>query len=212
MRRVPHVRVHLVRHGEVENPDHIRYGRLPGFHLSARGREQAARAAEYLARQHPPIALVVSSPLERARETADVIARRLGLATIRCDDRLTEAASRLDGLPRAFGLHRSLGRHATRLWRGAFESPKAIANRMCDALASLAADAEREGQPALVVVSHQLPIQYARHLLARQSAAAWLDRARWRLGWVPKPRCDHASITTVTFDGVHVRSIEYVEP
>ena len=41
--------VHLLRHGEVENPHHILYGRLPDFHLSANGRLMALAAADYFA-------------------------------------------------------------------------------------------------------------------------------------------------------------------
>ena len=41
--------VHLLRHGEVENPGGIVYGRLPGYHLSANGRAMAAAAADYFA-------------------------------------------------------------------------------------------------------------------------------------------------------------------
>ncbi|HEV3068841.1 MAG TPA: histidine phosphatase family protein, partial [Streptosporangiaceae bacterium] len=33
--------VHLLRHGEVDNPRGIIYGRLPGYHLSANGRLMA---------------------------------------------------------------------------------------------------------------------------------------------------------------------------
>ena len=36
---------HLLRHGEVFNPDGILYGRLPGYHLSELGRQMAAAAA-----------------------------------------------------------------------------------------------------------------------------------------------------------------------
>lgn len=38
--------VHLVRHGEVYNPDKILYGLMPGYHLSSRGHSMAAAAAK----------------------------------------------------------------------------------------------------------------------------------------------------------------------
>ena len=41
--------VHLLRHGEVRNPDHVIYGRLPGYHLSEDGRMMAKAAANFLA-------------------------------------------------------------------------------------------------------------------------------------------------------------------
>ena len=69
--------LHLVRHGEVHNPDRILYGRLPDWHLSVRGRQMAAAVAEDLA-DHD-ISYIVSSPLERARETVAPLAEALGV-------------------------------------------------------------------------------------------------------------------------------------
>lgn len=51
--------VHLVRHGEVYNPDKILYGRIPGYHLSSRGHSMAARTAEAF-RGHDVTYLVAS--------------------------------------------------------------------------------------------------------------------------------------------------------
>ena len=65
--------VHLVRHGEVYNPDQVLYGRLPGFHLSDHGRADGrARGARPC--RGRDVAAVVASPLERAQETAAPIA------------------------------------------------------------------------------------------------------------------------------------------
>lgn len=79
--------VHLVRHGEVDNPKHLVYADLPGFALSSRGRLQAKEAARYLSAR--PVVAVWSSPLERAIETAQFVAARHQLP-VRVDDRLTE--------------------------------------------------------------------------------------------------------------------------
>src|SRR5260370_33256008 len=86
--------VHLLRHGEVHNPNHVLYGRLPGDHLSANGQMMAAAAADYF--DGRPVAAVFASPLERAQETAQPVADRLGLQ-IATDDRLVEAANALSG-------------------------------------------------------------------------------------------------------------------
>src|ERR1700691_1984099 len=86
--------VHLLRHGEVHNPDHVLYGRLPGHHLSANGRMMAAAAAAFFAGR--PVAAVFASPLERAQETAQPVAERLGL-TITTDDRLIESDHVVEG-------------------------------------------------------------------------------------------------------------------
>jgi len=66
--------VHLLRHGEVDNPRGIIYGRLPGYHLSANGRAMAEAAADYFAER--PVVALYSSPLERAQETARPVAER----------------------------------------------------------------------------------------------------------------------------------------
>ena len=57
--------VHLLRHGEVQNPDGVLYGRLPGFHLSPAGVVMAEHAAKAVADRD--IVTIVSSPLVRAR-------------------------------------------------------------------------------------------------------------------------------------------------
>src|ERR1700722_18122096 len=86
--------VHLLRHGEVHNPNHVLYGRLPGYHLSANGRMMAAAAADYF--DGRPVAAVFASPLERAQETAQPVAERLGLQ-ITTDERLIESGNVLEG-------------------------------------------------------------------------------------------------------------------
>jgi broad specificity phosphatase PhoE len=75
----------LVRHGET---DWNRDGRWQGHsdtHLNDVGREQAARVAEEL----DGVDVAYSSDLARARETADIVARRLGL-DVHVDERLRE--------------------------------------------------------------------------------------------------------------------------
>src|SRR5215472_12847276 len=86
--------VHLVRHGEVDNPDGVLYGRLPDFHLSEEGMLMAKAAAAYLAGRD--VSLLLSSPLERALETAAPIAAQFGLE-VRVDERLIEPWNRFEG-------------------------------------------------------------------------------------------------------------------
>jgi probable phosphoglycerate mutase len=69
--------VHLIRHAAHGLLGRVLAGRRPGVHLSPEGRDQAERLAARLARE--PLAIVQTSPLERARETAEPIAARLGL-------------------------------------------------------------------------------------------------------------------------------------
>jgi broad specificity phosphatase PhoE len=63
--------ISFVRHGLVHNPQQILYGRLPRFRLSAEGQRQAQAAADYLRAR--PFAALFSSPMLRARQTANII-------------------------------------------------------------------------------------------------------------------------------------------
>ena len=69
--------VFLVRHATHDRLNRVLCGRMPGVTLGAEGRDQAAALAACLRRE--PIAAVYASPLERARETAQPLAERLGL-------------------------------------------------------------------------------------------------------------------------------------
>jgi broad specificity phosphatase PhoE len=77
----------LVRHGETEWNLQRRYQGQSNVPLSAFGRQQAERMAERLARQK--IDAVYASDLERARETATIIAAKHGL-TVYTEPRLRE--------------------------------------------------------------------------------------------------------------------------
>jgi probable phosphomutase (TIGR03848 family) len=71
----------LIRHGENDYVKERRLpGRKPGIHLNKKGRAQASKVAKKLSRA--PIKAVYSSPLERAMETAQPIAKALGLEVI----------------------------------------------------------------------------------------------------------------------------------
>lgn len=80
--------IHFVRHGDVENPKNIRYGRLPGFHLSEVGRKQIEQASLFFVNR--PITHIYSSPLERAQQTATLVGLVFPQVSITIDDRLLE--------------------------------------------------------------------------------------------------------------------------
>ena len=63
--------IHLVRHGQAENPQKIVYGRMPGFHLSVFGKKQARKVGKHFSMTK--IGTIYTSPLERAFETANII-------------------------------------------------------------------------------------------------------------------------------------------
>lgn len=155
--------IHLVRHAEVLNPDHIVYGRLPHYGLSELGRHQAADAARYLAGQ--PIVAVWSSPLERALETAGIIAARHNLP-VRVNDDLTEwkLADSWEGivweeLPES--RPGELEAYLAHPWDLPFaaESLEQLGARM---VTTIKAINDRHTEGDVVVVSHQDPVQVAR--------------------------------------------------
>lgn len=193
--------VHLVRHGEVHNPDGLLYGRLPGYHLSDVGRKQAGIVAEDLADRD--VTCVVSSPLERARETATPIAAAHRLDA-RTDDRLIEAANEFEGMRVAVG--DGVLRHP-RFWlklynpfRPSWGEPyRQIARRMLAAVHDARALA---GGHQAVCVSHQLPIwTLRRHLEGRR---LWHDPRR--------RQCSLGSLTSLVFDDERLAGIVYSEP
>ena len=97
---MPQATVHLLRHGEVHNPDGILYGRLPEFHLSELGREMARTLAGHFserAAQGAKIVHLAASPLTRAQETAQPISEALNLDIV-TEDRIIEAANYFQGI------------------------------------------------------------------------------------------------------------------
>lgn len=193
--------VHVVRHGEVHNPEGVLYGRLPDYHLSELGRAMAERIAQSLVGRD--VTYLVSSPLDRARETIAPSAALLGIQPD-VDDRLVEAANVFEG--KRFGVGDGALREPSAWWhlRNPFrpswgEPYDVIAARMLAAIEDAAAAAQ--GHEA-VVVSHQLPIWTARN--AAQGKRLWHDpRAR---------ECSLASVTSFTLDGREVRQVAYSEP
>lgn len=193
--------VHVMRHGEVENPDGILYGRLPGYHLSDLGRRMADRVAEHLAERD--ITHVAASPLERAQETATPVAKAHGL-DIATDDRLIEAGNVFQG--KTFGVGDGAlrkpenWRHLRNPFRPSWGEP------YVEQVVRMRGALERAKDAALgheaVVVSHQLPIWTLRSFVERQRL--WHDPR--------KRQCTLASLTSFTFLGDNLVAVGYTEP
>jgi broad specificity phosphatase PhoE len=193
--------VHLMRHGEVENPTGVLYGRLPGYHLSALGKKMAERVAEHLADRD--ITHVVASPLERAQETATPIAAAHGLDIV-TDARLIEAENAFQG--KTFGIgDGALKRPAnwkllTNPFRPSWGEPYVDQVVRMTAALEAARDAAR-GHEA-VCVSHQLPIWVVRSFAEHRRL--WHDPR--------KRQCTLASLTSFTYEGDRLVSVGYSEP
>lgn len=182
--------VHVMRHGEVHNPDGVLYGRLPDYHLSERGRAQAEAVAEWLAGRD--IVHIVASPLDRAQETAAPIAAHHGLQ-VHTDASLIESHNVFEGERVSPG--DGALRDPRNWWH--LRNPRLpswgepyheIAERMTAALHRARAGAE--GHEA-VCVSHQLPVETLRRSMNSQPLHHFPTR---RL-------CNLASLTSFYFDG-----------
>jgi broad specificity phosphatase PhoE len=193
--------VHMLRHGEVYNPEKVLYGRLVGYQLSELGHQMAKAAAEVLAAHD--ITHLVASPLERAQQTAEPFAAQFGLP-VAVDERLIESANFFEG--QRVGVGDGALRDPRNWWtlRDPFtpswgEAYNAVATRMYAALQ--AAREAAEGHEA-VCVSHQLPIWTLRRHLERRRL--WHDPRR--------RQCGLASLTSFHFEGAALVGIGYTEP
>jgi broad specificity phosphatase PhoE len=192
--------VHLLRHGEVHNPNHVLYGRLPGYHLSANGRMMAVAAADYF--EGRPVAAIFASPLERAQETAQPVAERLGLPII-TDDRLIESGNVLEGKSvslASLGLNPLNWRYLWNPFRPSWGEPYSQIVARVREVVDRARDAS--GGREAVCVSHQLPIWVSR--LAAEHRRLWHN---------PSSRqCALGSVTSLTFDGDQLTGVSYAVP
>jgi broad specificity phosphatase PhoE len=194
--------VHVARHGEVENPEKILYGRQPGWRLSNRGQQMAETLGEWS--KSINLGALHVSPLQRAQETAAPIARAHGIE-ITTDERLIEAANVFEGKSFELGSgvlkHPSSWRHLYNPWKPSWGEPyEEQINRMLAAI--FAANKAANGKDA-IVVSHQLPIWILRSAIEGRSL---LHDPRKRI-------CTLASVTSVHFDDEGVISgLSYSEP
>jgi broad specificity phosphatase PhoE len=192
--------VHLLRHGEVHNPDHVLYGRLPGYQLSANGQLMAAAAADFF--EGRPVAAVFASPLERAQETAKPVAERLGV-TITTDDRLIESGNVLEGKSvslASLALNPMNWRYLWNPLQPSWGEPYTQVVTRVRQVIDQARETAR-GREA-VCVSHQLPIWVSR--LAAEHKRLWHN---------PNSRqCALGSVTSLAFDGEVLTGVSYAVP
>lgn len=197
---MPAARLHLVRHGEVFNPERVLYGRLPGYRLSRDGRRMAREAADYIEAMDRPIGTLICSPLQRARESSQPFTEVFGLSPV-IDERVIEPTNAFEGkrMKRAVlnPLNwRYLMRPSLPSWGEAFTS---IAGRMRQAMND-AWDETDEGD--VVIVSHQAPI-WITHLSVAGDKLAHNPSTR---------RCALSSVTSFERRGDQWVEVGYAEP
>ena len=201
MSQTPDTIVHLLRHGEVHNPDGVIYGRRDGFHLSDLGRQMAEKVADAI--KGRDITHLRSSPLERAQETARPLATARGLEIV-TDERVIESTNVFEGRRFAGGENAlrdpRTWRHLWNPFKPSWGEPyHEVVRRMLAAVED--ARVVAAGHEA-VVVSHQLPIWITRlHVEGR----SFLHDPRRR-------QCTLCSLTSFHFVGDRITQVSYSEP
>ncbi|MDE2748147.1 MAG: histidine phosphatase family protein [Chloroflexota bacterium] len=139
--------LYLMRHGHVKNPGNILYGRRPGFYLSDPGIKQARTAGAWLADK--PIKAIYSSPMERAQQTANIVAEHHKRLSPLIDERIIEVLTPHEGRPTA-----ELAALGWDLYTGnepPYESPGMVLERVLDFFEHIVC--ARAGE-AVVAVAH----------------------------------------------------------
>lgn len=190
--------IHLVRHGEVHNPEGVLYGRIAGYHLSELGHRMADAAAASLAGH--PVARLYSSPLQRAQESAGPWAKRFDLE-LETDDRLIEPTNWFEGKIMRQALKRPSAWFQVRnplrpSWGEPFVS---VRDRMLAVVEHAWATTD-SGEA--VLVSHQMPIV----MVSRAVRGLRLPHD------IRNRRCTLSSITTLEREGDRFVEVNYQEP
>ena len=194
--------IHVLRHGEVENPEKILYGRQPGWRLSTRGQEMAKVVANWS--KDLDLGAIHASPLQRAQETAAPVAAAHNLQ-ITTDANLIEAANIFEGKKFELGSgvlrHPESWWHLRNPWKPSWGEPyNEQIERMLAAV--FAARDAANGKDALVV-SHQLPIWILRSAI---EGRPMLHDPRKRV-------CTLASVTSLHLDDEgSISGVTYQEP
>jgi broad specificity phosphatase PhoE len=195
--------VHVMRHGQVDNPTKVLYERLPGFHLTALGRQMAEQAALFFTSL--PIAHLRCSPLERTQETMAPIAAMFPHLEVVIDPQVIEAGNAFAGQVMGSSAQAAKSpknwHYLANPFRPSWGEPyREIADRMTAAILDAAEIVGDDGHA--VILSHQLPIWVTR--LNAQGRTLWHD---------PRKReCTLASITSFHVSSGEIGEIEYAEP
>lgn len=196
-------KIHLVRHGEVDNPTGVLYGRKAGFHLTSLGLEMAQELGKTFSENGHDIRAVITSPLERAIETGTPTAQAFGLEIQQTPD-LIEADNKFEGLAinnnPLILLHPKYWRWYRNPFQPSWGEPYSeVVTRMSRAIRN-ALEISRGGEA--VLVSHQLPIWTIRRFIEGKPLAHHPG----------KRECSLASCTTLEFQGNRLVALKYWEP
>ncbi len=199
--------IHLIRHGQVHNPEQILYGRLPRFRLTATGRRQAQTAGRYL--DGKAIEALYSSPLLRARQTAREILDHVKSPRVQISSLLNEVCTVYEGWPGA-----EIDARKGDVYTGSaacFEQPQDVVTRTRKFIRHMR---WRYRGGRIAAVTHGDVITFM-VLWAKGMVPTPQNKTRLLKAGYPSAYPAHASITTLTFhttDEDERPAIDYLQP
>lgn len=169
--------LHLFRHGQIKANREGRWNGSTDAPLTWAGRRQAKRTGRYAAKLDLPFSAAYCSPLERCRHTAAHITAPLQLGVEVVDDLREYAIGDWENeffrvLHHDFGfIRKATADHDFKPPGG--ESLAEVSNRMCAALAGIAA--RHEDNEHIIVVSHGACMAVALAKLVNDDPGRWMD-------------------------------------
>lgn len=185
--------IHLVRHGEVHNPNRVLYGRLSGFRLSRQGMEQARAAADFL--RENAIGAIYAGPLLRTRKTGEAIAAHHNPVRLRLSSLLNEVCTPYEGLPGSLIDARKGDIYTYEGDGGCFEQPRDVLSRLRKFVNRV--QKQHCGSEVVAVTHGDVIVFTALWALGCEVSPA--NKKQLRHAGFPAAYPAHASITTLSF-------------
>jgi broad specificity phosphatase PhoE len=194
--------MYLVRHCDVENPGRVLYGHLDGFRLSEKGVRQAHAIGERLAAT--PVRQIYTSPLERAQQTARIIASHLDGVPVTTTPELIEArfGYYVQGVPANLSI---IWRRPLRLvhmvWPGILPNDESVAEMAARVRAPLVRLLHDHPGQGGVCVTHGDPIQ-----------AFWVEAEHRRAYALHRLQCAKGGVLELDYRGERLVGKRYLPP
>jgi len=203
--------IHFIRHGEVHNPNDILYGKLPGFHLTAKGFTEAEEGAAVLEEAIAAAATttgisrvssVLHSPMLRTRETAEVLTATSNLSAPLTEEPLiVEVHVPYNGGPKSVAVALNFDLYSHGQEDEGYENYQDVIHRTVEFVNTLRAS-PIHGNTQVVAVTHG-DIALTARLWAVKGLAALMAGGPGKAAYDEKviPYPDHVSFTTLVFNG-----------